>query len=87
MSTNTMLPALPHPWTNAPGLNAPAIDSLRTTFPGTLTAEHEKLLRHSCGIDGTPLHYVDFTGQWHDEETLAVFRPCLTLAVDATVTP
>jgi hypothetical protein len=93
MSPNTMLPALIHPWTNAngepfpirpgPGLSSSAIDSLRTRFPGTLTAEHEQLLRCSCGLDATPLQYLDFTGQWHDEETLAVFRPCLTLAVDA----
>jgi hypothetical protein len=93
MSANTMLPHLAHPWTQAngqvlpvqpgPSLNASAIDSIRTTFPGTLTRQHSQLLRRSCGIDGTPLGHLDFTGQWHDQETLAVFRPCLTLAVDA----
>jgi hypothetical protein len=88
-----MLPALALPWTDrdgrvlpvasAAGLNSSAIDSLRTTFPGTLTPEHERLLSGCCGVQGTPLlQYLDFTGQWHDEETLAVFRPCLTLAVD-----
>jgi hypothetical protein len=25
---------------------------------------------------------LDFTGQWHAQEPLAVFRPCLTLAID-----
>jgi hypothetical protein len=93
MSNHTMLPALTHPWIATsgqalpvqpgPGLSHSAIDSLRTTFPGVLTAEHEKLLHHTCGIDGTALQYLDFTGQFHDEETLAVFRPCLTLGVDA----
>jgi len=92
MSTNTMLPVLTHPWINAagetlpiksgPGLRPSAIDSLRTTFPGTLTPEFEQLLTLSCGLDGTALHYIDFTGQWHRDEPLAVFRPCLTLAID-----
>jgi hypothetical protein len=92
MSDHTMLPALTHPWLassvqalpiqSGPGLSPSAIDSLRTTFPGVLTAEHEQLLQRSCGIDGSPLQYLDFTGQWHDEEPLAVFRPCITLAID-----
>jgi hypothetical protein len=92
MSHHTMLPVLTHPWIATsgqglpvrpgPGLSPSAIDSLRTTFPGRLTAEHEQLLDRCCGIDGTPLRFVDFTGQWHDEETFAVFRPCITLAVD-----
>ena len=92
MSTNTMLPVLAHPWINAagealpvqsgPGLKPSAIDSLRTSFPGTLTPEFEQLLTLSCGLDGTALQYIDFTGQWHREEPLAVFRPCLTLAID-----
>jgi hypothetical protein len=92
MFNHTMLPALTLPWIATsgqalpvrpgPGLSPSAIDSLRTTFPGVLTAEHEKLLHHACGIDGTELQYLDFTGQFHDEEPLAVFRPCLTLGVD-----
>jgi hypothetical protein len=92
MSHHTMLPALTHPWIATsghalsiqpgPGLSPSAIDSLHTTFPGVLTAQHEQLLHHSCGIDGTPLQYLDFTGQWHDEESLAVFRPCITLSTD-----
>jgi len=92
MSTNTMLPVLAHPWINAagetlpiksgPGLKPSAIDSLRTTFPGTLTPEFEQLLTLGCGLDGTALQYIDFTAQWHRDEPLAVFRPCLTLAID-----
>ena len=86
MSANTMLPVLTHPWIDAhghalpiqsgPGLKPSAIDSLRTTFPGTLTPEFEQLLASSCGLDGTALQYIDFTGQWHQDEPLAVFRPC-----------
>lgn len=92
MSDHTMLPALSHPWIDpsgrtlpvqlSPGLSTSAIDSLRIRFPGVLTAEFEQLLQRSCGIDGTPLQYLDFTGQFHDEESLAVFRPCITLGVD-----
>lgn len=94
MTANTMLPVLGHPWINAaaarepsaiqsgPGLEPSAIDSLRTTFPGTLTPEFEQLLALSCGLDGTALQYIDFTDQWHQKEPLAVFRPCLTLAID-----
>jgi hypothetical protein len=77
------LPIEALPFRPGPGLSCSAIDSLRTTFAGTLTSEHETLLRRSCGLDDTPLGYVDFTGQWHDEERLSVFRPCLTVAVDA----
>jgi hypothetical protein len=92
MSANTMLPVLTHPWIDAqghalpiqsgPGLQPSAIDSLRTTFPGTLTPEFARLLSSSCGLDGTPLGYIDFTGQWHPDEPLAVFRPGLSLAID-----
>ncbi len=94
MFHHTMLPALTHPWVATsgealpvepgPGLGASAIDSLRTTFPGVLTAEHEQLLGHSCGINGTPLQYLDFTGQFHGEEPLTVFRPCITLGIDTS---
>jgi hypothetical protein len=93
MSHHTMLPALTRPWIATsghalsiqlgPALTKSAIDSLRPNFPGTLTVDHEQLLRHGCGIDGTPLQYIDFTGQWHGEEPLGVFRPCITLAIDA----
>ncbi len=92
MSANTMLPVLGQPWINAagetlaiqwgPGLNPSAIESLRATFPGNLTPEFEQLLASSCGLDGTALQYIDFTGQWHQHEPLAVFRPCLSLAID-----
>jgi hypothetical protein len=87
-----MLPVLGHHWISAAGetlaiqsgagLKPSAIDSLRTTFPGTLTPEFEQVLASSCGLDGTALQYIDFTGQWHEDEPLAVFRPCLSLAID-----
>jgi len=92
MYANTMLPVLADPWIDSagerlcvkpgPGLNVSAIDSLRTSFPGVITPEFERLLGCSCGLDGTALRYIDFTGQWHEDEPLAVFRPCLTLAID-----
>jgi hypothetical protein len=92
MFTNTMLPVsgtTEHTpkgkfpaFRSIPGLKTTATDSLRASFPGTLTPEFEKFLSTACGLDGTPLQYIDFTGQWHDEEPLAVFRPCLTLAID-----
>lgn len=92
MFTNTMLPASstagPTPqsevlrFRSSPGLTPAAIGGLRAKFPGNLTPEFEKFLGTACGLDGTPLQYIDFTGQWHDEEPLAVFRPSLTLAID-----
>jgi hypothetical protein len=92
MFTNTMLPVSGNAGPTAKGkfpafrpsagLKPAAIDGLRASFPGTLTREFETFLSTTCGLDGTPLQYVDFTGQWHDEEPLAVFRPCLTLAID-----
>jgi hypothetical protein len=92
MFTDTMLPvsgsagsnptAKVSPIRSVPGLKAAAIDGLRSSFPGILTREFERFLSNTCGLEGTALHYIDFTGRWHDEEALAVFRPCLTLAVD-----
>lgn len=92
MFTDTMLPVsgfaglTPEgkllPIRSNPGLKPAAIDGLRSSFPGILTREFEKFLSTTSGLEGTPLQYIDFTGQWHDEEPLAVFRPCLTLAVD-----
>lgn len=92
MFTDTMLPvsgsAGPTPKTKLlpsrpiPGLKPTAIEGLRSSFPGILTREFETFLTTTCGLEGTALQYIDFTAQWHDEEPLAVFRPCLTLAVD-----
>jgi hypothetical protein len=68
--------------TALPGLAGEAIEGLKPCFPGTLDRSLQELLARTCGLAGTALGSLDFTGQWHDEEPLAVFRPCLTLAVD-----
>jgi hypothetical protein len=40
------------------------------------------LLGICCGLAGTELGSIDFTGCWFPEERCPVFRPCLTLAID-----
>jgi hypothetical protein len=40
------------------------------------------LLGTRCGLAGTAIGSIDFTGCWFLEEPHAVFRPALTLAVD-----
>lgn len=92
MYTDTMLPvsgsaeptpkAQLSPIRSIPGLKPAAIEGLSSSFPGILTREFETFLSATCGLEGSALQYIDFTGQWHDEEPLAVFRPCLTLAID-----
>jgi hypothetical protein len=42
----------------------------------------KSLLGTCCGIAGTELGSIDFTGCWFLEEPCAVFRPALTLTVD-----
>ncbi|HVV72756.1 MAG TPA: hypothetical protein VHI52_14885 [Verrucomicrobiae bacterium] len=42
----------------------------------------QQLLRNSSGLAATVLGDIDFTGQAFPEEPLAVFRPCLCLAID-----
>jgi hypothetical protein len=90
--TDAMVPFLTAPWltrtgertgiTCLPGLSREAIQSLEAIYPGPLAAEMRELLARSCGLAGTDLGDIDFTGRWFPEEPLAVFRPCLTLAVD-----
>jgi hypothetical protein len=41
-----------------------------------------QLLQLSCGLSGTPLGNIDFTGRWYTEEPLSIFRPSLTLTID-----
>lgn len=93
MSTaDKMAPFLTAPWltptgertgaTCLPGLSREAIQSLEATYPGPMAEEMRKLLASTCGLAGTDLGDIDFTGRWFPEEPLAVFRPCLTLAVD-----
>jgi hypothetical protein len=42
----------------------------------------KELLGRSCGLTGTELGCIDFTGCWFLEEPDAIFRPALTLAID-----
>jgi hypothetical protein len=42
----------------------------------------KQLLSRSCGLGGTELGSIDFTGCWFLEEPHAIFRPALTLAID-----
>jgi hypothetical protein len=64
------------------GLRADVIRSLEATFPGSLSEETRWLLGKTCGLIADGFGSIDFTGQWHPEEPLGIFRPCLTLAND-----
>src|ERR1700761_2233312 len=80
------------PWLNAdgdplsvvplPGLRSDVIDGLECTYPGILSPPMKDLLGRCCGLAGTELGSIDFTGCWFLEEPYGVFRPALTLAVD-----
>lgn len=65
-----------------PGLLPQVMQEFAAANPGILNTPLRRLLYQSCGIAGTALGDIDFTGQWYPEEPLAVLRPCLTLAVD-----
>jgi len=93
MSTSdNMVPLVSRPWLNAagaalpisslPGLRSDAIQGLEASFPGGISPAMRALLETSCGLDGTDIGSIDFTGRWFPEEPIAVFRPCLTLAID-----
>jgi hypothetical protein len=88
---DTMMHMLSEPWrstechgspTPLPGLRPTVIKALASSSPDLLNADVCQLLRKSCGIAGTALGDIDFTGQWYPEEPLVVLRPSLTLAVD-----
>jgi hypothetical protein len=89
---DTMMPLLqgqwvgrggePLPVTPLPALRREAIDNLELQWSGNLTPEMRTILQRSCGLSGTPLGSIDFTGCWYPEEPLAIFRPSLTLAMD-----
>lgn len=68
--------------TPLPGLRPEVIRGMASSKPDILNTDLCRLLRTSCGIAGTPLGDIDFTGQWYPEEPLAILRPCLSLAVD-----
>jgi hypothetical protein len=92
MSTHdAMMHMLLKPWrrgardclaTPLPGLRPEVIESLAASSAGLINGAMGRLLLRSCGIAGTVLGDIDFTGQWYPEETLAVLRPCLSLTVD-----
>ena len=93
MSTpDTMMPLVSAPWLNAngyplsvralPGLRSEVIQGLECSYPGILSPTMKALLSTCCGLAGTELGCIDFTGCWFLEEPCAVFRPALTLAVD-----
>jgi hypothetical protein len=65
-----------------PGLRSEVIQNLECSYPGILSPTMKSLLGRCCGLVGTALGSIDFTGCWFDEEPCAVFRPALTLAID-----
>jgi len=89
---DTMMPLVSAPWLDAdgnplsvkalPGLRPDVIQSLESSYPGILSPTMRALLGTCCGLAGTELGSIDFTGCWFLEEPCAVFRPALTLAVD-----
>jgi hypothetical protein len=91
-ASDTTMPLISAPWLNAegnplsviplPGLREEVIQSLECSFPGILTPPMKELLSRSCGLAGTELGSIDFTGCWFAEEPYAIFRPALTLAID-----
>jgi hypothetical protein len=91
-TTDTMLPLVSAPWLNisgtplsiaaSPGLRAEVIHSLAPAYPGTLSPEMRELLGFCSGLSGTALGSIDFTGCLYPPETLNVYQPCLTLAID-----
>ena len=89
---DTMMPLVSAPWLNTdgnplsvtalPGLRFEVVQGLECTYTGILTPAMKALLGTCCGLAGTELGSIDFTGCWFLEEPSAVFRPALTLAVD-----
>ena len=89
---DTMMPLLHGPWIGRGGEQLPvaalpplrpeAVNNLELQWTGTLTPEMRGILQRSCGVSGTPLGSIDFTGCWYPEEPLSIFRPSLTLAID-----
>jgi hypothetical protein len=91
-AADTTMPLISAPWLNAegdplsviplPGLRDEVIQSLECTYPGILSPPMKELLGRSCGLGGTELGSIDFTGCWFLEEPYPIFRPALTLAID-----
>lgn len=91
-ASDTTMPLISAPWLSVkgnplsvvplPGLRQEVIQGLECSYPGILSSAMKELLSHSCGLAGTELGSIDFTGCWFLEEPHAVFRPALTLAID-----
>jgi hypothetical protein len=89
---DTLVPLLRSPWTDRtgiststvplPGVQRETLAYLESQWSGFLTAEMRQVLQLTCGLSGTPLGNIDFTGRWYPEEPLCVFRPSVTLTVD-----
>ncbi|HEY6923784.1 MAG TPA: hypothetical protein VI653_09965 [Steroidobacteraceae bacterium] len=89
---DAVMPLLQTPWTGRHGEQLPvvplpairqeAVTNLEAYWPGILTQEMREVLRRTCGLSGTPLGTIDFTGRWFPEEPLSIFRPSITLAID-----
>jgi hypothetical protein len=58
------------------------MENLECSYPGILSPAMKALLGTCCGLTGTELGSIDFTGCWFLEEPCAVFRPAIVLAVD-----
>jgi hypothetical protein len=92
--SDVTMPLISAPWLNAdgnplsvtplPGLRCEVIQSLECSYPGILSPPMKDLLGSCCGLAGTELGSIDFTGCWFQEEPYRVFRPALTLAIDDT---
>jgi hypothetical protein len=72
----------PLPITPLPGLRPEAIQGLAGAHPGIVKHALRELLATCCGLEGTALGSIDFTGRWFPDEPCAVLRPSLTLAID-----
>ena len=89
---DTVMPLLQEPWIGRGREQLPiaplapmrpeTITNLEAYWTGNLTPLLRQVLQRSCGLAGTPLGSIDFTGRWVPEEPLSIFRPSLTLAVD-----
>jgi hypothetical protein len=65
-----------------PGIQPEALHGIDARWQGFLTGQMRQLLQSTCGLSGTPIGSIDFTGCWYPEEPLPLFRPCITLAID-----
>ncbi len=87
-----MMPLISTAWLDAdgnplavkalPGLSSEGIQNLECAYPGILSPTMKTLLGTCCGLAGTGLGRIDFTGCCFPDEPCAVFHPALTLAVD-----